>query len=141
MTNKQARTRYFKVFIPAMLGYLVSIFGVDVLIDMTVAGKKADISILTYGLALIPAIFVFTWVWSHARFILQIDEFARMLQIKSILYGLIALMGLTTAWGFLEMYAQVPAVPIFYVLPGFYLCYGVAAIFVSKKNMASCEML
>ena len=136
MTNKQAKARYFKIFIPAMIGYLFSVFGVSALID-----KSADVSLLTYGLALTPAIFVFIWVWSHARFIMEIDEFGRMLQIKSILYGLIALMGFTTAWGFLEIYAQAMQIPIFYVLPGFYLCYGVAAIFVSRKNMAGCEML
>lgn len=136
MTNKMARKRYFRIFVPAMIGYVASCFGVAELID-----KSADVTALTYGLALIPAIFVFIWVWSHARYILEIDEFVRMLQIKSILYGLIGLMALTTAWGFLEIYAQVPAVPIFYVLPGFYLCYGIVSIFISKRNSAGCEML
>ncbi len=136
MTNKDARKRYFKIFIPAMLGYVVSIFGVSKLID-----KSADVTVFTYGLALVPAIFVFLWVWSHARFILEVDEFVRMLQIKSILYGLVALMAITTAWGFLEIYAQVPAIPIFYVLPGFYGCYGIAAMIIGTRNDAGCQML
>lgn len=136
MTNKKARIRYFKIFFPAMIGYVISCFGVAKLID-----KSADPTPLTYGLAFIPTMFVFLWVWSHARFILEMDEFARMIQIKSILYGLIGLMALTTAWGFLEIYAQAPAVPIFYVLPGFYFCYGIAAIFISRKYKAGCEML
>lgn len=136
MTIKKARSRYFKVFIPAMIGYLVSVFNVSALID-----KTADVSLGTYILALAPAIFVFIWVWSHARYILEIDEFVRMLQIKSMLAGLVALMAITTAWGFLEIYAKVPQIPIFYVLPGFYLCYGIAAIVIGRKNNAGCEML
>lgn len=136
MTNKIARRRYFKIFFPAMIGYVISCFGVAALID-----KAAEPTLITYALAFIPTAFVFLWVWSHARFILEIDEFARMIQIRSILYGLIGLMGITTAWGFLEIYAQVPAIPIFYVLPGFYFCYGIAAIFVSRQYKAGCEVI
>lgn len=136
MTNKQATKRYFQVFIPSMLGYVVSIFGISKIID-----KSADPTLMTFTLSLIPAIFVFLWVWSHARFIIEMDEFVRMLQIKSVLYGLIALMVLTTAWGLLELYAQVPSIPIFYALPGFYLCYGVAAMIISIRNNAGCQML
>ncbi len=136
MTNKQAKSRYMRVFVPAMIGYVVSIFSTSLLIN-----KSADVAPLTYGLALIPAIFVFIWVWAHARYILEIDEFVRMLQIKSVLYGLIVLMGFTTAWGLLEFYTPVPAIPIFYVLPGFYLCYGIAAVIIGRRNNAGCQML
>lgn len=136
MSNKLARKRYFKIFIPAMLGYIISVFLISVLID-----KTAPATGLTYVLALIPALFVFIWIWSHARFILEIDEFVRMLQIKSVLYGLIGLMAACTAWGFLEFYTPVPAIPIFFVLPGFYLFYGLAAVVISKQNDAGCELL
>lgn len=136
MTNQRARKRHFSVFIPSMAGYVCSVFGISKIID-----KTADPTVMTFVLALIPAAFVFVWVWSHARYILEIDEFVRLLQIKSILYGLIAMMAMTTAWGFFEIYAGVPAVPIFYVLPGFYLCYGIASIIIGKRNNAGCQML
>ena len=135
MTNKEARRRYFKVFFPAMTGYIISIFGISTFID-----KTAEATPLTYVLALIPAIFVFLWVWSHARFVLEMDEFARMLQIRSVLCGLIGLMVLTTAWGLLEFYTPVPAIPIFLVLPGFYFCYGIASFFVAKTYNVTCKM-
>lgn len=136
MTTQQARRRYMKIFIPSMIGYIAGVFANKFLIDETVAPGLG-----TYVLALIPALFVFAWVWGHARYILEVDEFVRMLQIKSVLYGLIVLMALTTAWGCLEFFAQAPAIPIFYVLPGFYLCYGIAALIIGKRNDAMCEML
>lgn len=136
MANKKARNRYFKVLVPAMIGYLASIFIIDGIID-----NSANLSYLTYILALIPAVFVFIWVWSHARYVLELDEFVRFLQVKSLLAGWVMLMVITTAWGFLEIFAQAPAIPIFYVLPGFYLCYGVAAFIIGRRNNAGCEML
>lgn len=136
MANKTARKRYFTVFVPAMIGYLASVFIIDSIVD-----NMDAVTSLTYVLALVPAIFVFIWVWAHARYILEVDEFVRFLQVKSMLAGWVALMVITTAWGFLEMFANVPSVPIFYVLPGFYLCYGVAAVIIGRKNDAGCEML
>ena len=136
MANKLARKRYFQIFIPAMIGYIISIFVIDYITD-----NVETAPIVTYTLALVPAVFVFIWVWSHARYVLEVDEFVRFLQVKSMLAGWVMLMVLTTAWGFLEMFANAPAAPIFYVLPGFYLCYGISSIIIGRQHNAGCEML
>lgn len=136
MVNKLARKRYFKIFIPAMIGYIISVFAIDYITDTFEMATT-----LKYSLALVPALFVFVWVWSHARYVLEVDEFVRFLQVKSLLAGWVMLMVLTTAWGFLEIFAEAPTVPIFYVLPGFYLCYGIASIIIGRKHNAGCEML
>jgi len=50
-------------------------------------------------------------------------------------------MAASTAWGFLEFFTPVPKLPIFYVMPGFYLFYGLAAVIIGKRDNVGCAML
>jgi len=136
MTNKEALKRYFMVFVPSMAGYLISVFGVAAIID-----EGDPVTVLTYILALIPAGFVFIFMWASVRYVSELDEFLKMLQIKAVLWGLTALMAVSTAWGFLEMFTNVPKLPIFYAMPGFFLFYGLASVIINKRDNAGCATL
>lgn len=133
MTNKNAMKRYLQVFIPSMIGYLVSLFSISAFID-----KSAPATAYNYVLPLIPAACVFLWMWSSARHILEVDEFVRHLHIKAVLCGLVILMVFTTAWGLLEFYTPIPDIPIFYAMPLFFGFYGVASAVIGKRNNAGC---
>jgi len=136
MSPKLARTRYMKLFIPSMILYLVGIF---------IASTEQIINIMPngaiYGLVIIPAIGVFGWIYAQMRFVKECDEYIRKMQIEAILYGVCALMCVATVWGLLEFYTNVPKLPIFFALPGFYLFYGLAGAYLGWKNKAMCAML
>lgn len=134
MTNKEAHKRYFKAFIPSMAGYVLSIMAASIIL-----GGNEAATPLAFILAVVPAIFVFIFMWAQARYVMEIDEFMRMLQVKAILWGMVITMGVTTAWGLLEFYTPVIKVPIFFVLPTFYAVYGIASGILTKSYNAGCK--
>ena len=133
MTNKAARARYFKIFIPAMLGYVASMFFAASILD-----KEAPPTLLSIILALIPALCILGWMWAQARFIAEVDEFHRKVQIDALLVGLTMTLAICTAWGLMEMFSDVPALPIFNVIVVFAFCYGPASIVISRRRGADC---
>lgn len=121
MRQKQAHRRYMKLFIPAMLAYIIGIFTVVYLREHTDVARTALIA-----LSLIPALSMIIWMWGHMRYITEIDEYLRAQQVKSIMLGLAAIMSFATFWGLIELLVDLPPVPIFYVVPGFYLIQGLS---------------
>ncbi len=128
MTQKQAHLRYMKLFVPAMAMYVLSMLGISL------AKKNASIpEPLLYGVALIPAVFVLVWIWGHMRYITELDEYLRGLQVRAIMFAMAAVMAFSTVWGMLEELADAPAMPIFFIVPGFYFTYGLAYVIVAKR--------
>lgn len=128
MNQKHAHRRYMKIFIPAMILYVMSMIGISL------AKKNGSMpEPLLYGVAIIPAVFVLVWIWGHMRYITEIDEYLRGLQVRAVMLGMAGVMAFTTVWGLLEELAAAPVVPIFYIVPGFYLLYGLAYMVISKR--------
>lgn len=129
MTQKHAHRRYMKLFVPAMAMYVMSMLGISL------AKENASMpEPLLYGVAIIPAIFVLIWIWGHMRYISELDEYLRGLQVRAVLFGMAGVMAFTTVWGMLEELAEAPAIPIFYIVPGFYFVYGLAYIIIAKRS-------
>ena len=128
MTQKQAHRRYMKLFVPAMAMYVLSIIGV-------VLARKHDAlpEPLLYAASIIPAIFVVIWILGHMRYIYELDEYLQKLQVKAVLIGLAGIMIFSTIWGLLEELASAPAVPIFFIVPGFYFVYGFVYVIIAKR--------
>lgn len=61
------------------------------------------------------------------------DEFERMIHIESMLWGLGAVLGVSTVWGFLSNAGVVPAPPLFLVFPLFCLAWGVSQPFIRRR--------
>ena len=128
MNQKQAHRRYMKLFVPAMAAYVVSIFGVSF------AKKNATMpEPILYGLAVVPALFILIWIWGHMRYITDLDEYLRALQVRAVMIGMAGVMAFTTVWGLLEELADAPAIPIFFIVPVFYFLYGLAYIVIAKR--------
>ena len=128
MTQKRAHRRYMKLFIPAMAMYVLSIIGV------VMARKHGTLpDPLLYAASIVPAIFVVIWILGHMRYINELDEYLQKLQIKAVLFGLAAIMIFATIWGLLEELSGVQAFPIFFIVPGFYLVYGLAYAVIAKR--------
>lgn len=136
MAPKKALRRYFQVFAPSMAGYVASIFLASGLID-----DEDPITVGKYILALVPAVFVFAFIWGQARYVREMDEFQRKVQVEALMCGLMITMAIATAWGLLEFYTEVPRLPVFYILPIFYGVFGLSNGIIARRNKAGCSDL
>ncbi|MGI9464624.1 MAG: hypothetical protein ACR2OM_11820 [Aestuariivirgaceae bacterium] len=129
MTPEQATRRYFKIFIPSMIGYLAGSLGITWIADHVNLPP-----IVLHGLAAIPIAAMLSVFWAHWRFINEIDEFLRTIQIKAVLFGTACVMVVAMGWGTLEMFADAPKLQVFWLMPIFWVCYSAAAVFVTKRE-------
>jgi len=61
------------------------------------------------------------------------DEFERMIHVESMLWGLGAVLGVSTVWGFLSNAGVVPAPPLFLMFPLFCLAWGFSQPFIRRR--------
>lgn len=87
-----------------------------------------------YALALIPIVAIFFVFWAQWRFAIEIDEFLRLIQIKATLCGIACVMVIASGWGQLERLADVPTLPMFWLLPIFWTVHGLAILFISIRE-------
>lgn len=136
MSPKIAYRRYFAVFVPAMLTYIVSVFGAVYLIKNEILTWP-----LHYGVALIPGLAALTFMWAHFRYIRETDEFHRKIQTEAMMMGTAGLLTVAMTWGMISMFTDFVELPFFYAIPIFYLCYGAASVYLTRKYKASCLIL
>jgi len=129
MTTEQATYRYFKVFTPAITFYIAGTLAITWLSDSTVIATGA-----LYALALIPIIAIYVAFWAHWRFATEIDEFLRLIQVKGTLVGIACVMIVASGWGILEALADAPRLPVFWLLPIFWVAQSLATLIISKRE-------
>jgi hypothetical protein len=61
------------------------------------------------------------------------DEFERAVQVESMLWGLGAVLAVTTVWGFLSNAQVVPAPPLFLVFPLYCVSWGISQPFIRRR--------
>jgi hypothetical protein len=61
------------------------------------------------------------------------DEFERAVHVEAMLWGLGAVLGVSTVWGFLSNAGVVPAPPLFLVFPLFCLAWGFSQPFIRRR--------
>ncbi len=129
MSQKAAHKRYMRLFVPAMAFYVISIMSISL-------AKRHDLfpEPVFYGLALIPGMAILVWIWGHMRYVTELDEYLRGVQVRAILIGMAAVMAFATVWGLMEELTDIVRIPIFYVVPGFYFAYGIAHTILIKRD-------
>ena len=132
MNTKRATARYFALFIPAMLIFLGASVGLGWLEKGDAVSKGVMI-----GLALIPIVALLSMFWLQWRYLSDIDEYLRQIQIKGLLFAAAIVMALATGWGYLENFGYVPAFPVFWLNPIFWLAYAVGVGFLSWQAEAT----
>lgn len=111
MTNPAQRA-YLRRFVPTMSLYVAAMIGVRTL--MTSAHPPTGA--LAYALAALPALPIMGVFWIMGRYLVEEqDEYVRMLRVRQILIATGLTLSLTTLWGFLEILADAPHIPLFYV--------------------------
>ena len=124
MTPKHAKRRYMKVFIPSMALYLITTFFATWVTKFTESHLAVNI-----GLALIPAFCIIWLIWGHGRWIFETDEYERYRQIRGVLIGVGVTLAFSSVWGFLEMLADAPKFPVFYIFVVFCVAYSAGTCF------------
>lgn len=129
MTSEQATYRFYRVFIPAMFTHLAGTMGIALFPDSDDLSTR-----ILYAMTLIPIVAIFIAFWAQWRFALELDEFLRLIQIKGTLFGIACVMIIASGWGQLEKLADVPRLPVFWLLPMFWAAQGLATAFISKRE-------
>lgn len=137
LTPKQALRRYLTLFMPSMTAYIIAVFmAVKLLKNKSVTG------LLIYPIALLPGLAALVFLYGYFRFIREMDEFQRKVQIDATLIGVAAILTFTLTWGIMEMFLpDLPRVPVFWVFPLYFLIQGLAGWRLSKKYGTGCMII
>jgi len=131
MSQKQARRRYISIFIPSMAIYFSGTLGISL------AAKYQSLpSIALYGLAIIPILALIAWMWAQWRYINELDEFLRMIEIKAVLVGVAGVMAIAAGWGIAEMLTDAPNLPVIWIVVIFSVLYGLAQMVITRREGA-----
>lgn len=123
MTVSPAVRRYHLRFWPLMGTYVAALATVRVVLR-----RAAPEEPWIYLIALAPALPLIGVVLVIGRYLVEEqDEFRRNLLIQAMLWGLGFLLSTTTVWGFLEVLAGAPHLPLYLCFPLFCLGMAVAA--------------
>jgi hypothetical protein len=109
----QAYRRYLRRFIPATGLYVLAIGLATWLIP-----DDAHASALTIAIALLPGLGVLAMMWAIARLLIELDdEYLKVLEVRKALIATAFALAVASVWGILELYTDVPHLPVFFMFP------------------------
>ncbi|KAF1071926.1 MAG: hypothetical protein GAK45_00376 [Pseudomonas citronellolis] len=125
---------------PALRRYTLSCAVLMMLYAVLVAliSWGLDLARLPYALRLIaaasPTVPLLAMLWVFDRYLRQEpDEFLRFMLSRAAMLAGGAVVGLFSAWGFLEQYAGWPRFPIILAFPLFWAAYALAAVVLRRQ--------
>ena len=108
-----AYRRYLRRFWPATGAYVLAIALATWLIP-----DGAHANALTVGIALLPGLGVIAMIWAMARLLIELDdEYLKMLEVRKALAATGIVLAVASVWGILELYTDVPHLPVFLIFP------------------------
>jgi len=108
-----AYRRYLRRFWPASGLYVLAIALATWLIP-----DDAHASALTIGIALLPGLAIVGMIWAMGRLLVELDdEYLRMLEVRKALVATGLVLAVASVWGLLELFTDVPKLPVFLIFP------------------------
>lgn len=129
MTNEQAKRRYLGVVIPGTIAFVAASLALRVADDAAMLPLPA-----LYAVSVVPVGIMLGMFWAHWRYMKEIDEFLRSIQVKGAFAGLIVVMTIATGWGWLEFYAEAPRLSIFWLNPLYWIAYSIAVVIFTPRD-------
>jgi hypothetical protein len=127
--NNPARRRYIYRVLAAMALYFVFL-----VTDVVIFRHRHPAGVLAYALAILPALPILAVLAAFGLYLAELkDEFRRMVLVQSMLWSIGATLAVTTVWGFLESFAQVPHLELIWVYPVFCFFFTIFAQLVKLK--------
>lgn len=111
--SNAAYRRYLRRFLPASGLYVLAIALATWLIP-----DDAPADALTVGIALLPGFGMLLMIWAMGRLLVELDdEYLKMLEIRKALAATGVALAVASVWGILELYTDVPRLPVFFMFP------------------------
>jgi hypothetical protein len=124
-----AARRYLARFFPAILAYVVVLFG-----SLWIIRSLHPEGPLLWLVAVAPAVPIIAAIAAMGLYMVEeTDEFLRAILAQSMLWGIGVTMALCTIWGFLENAGLLPHPPLYLIFPLFCGSFGLAQPFVSRR--------
>lgn len=118
---KPAMRQFLRIHLALSVAYVAFVALVSWLLP-----DNAEPSVFVIALAALPGLMVLGWIWNMGRFYLTMeDEFLRMLEVRKAMWATALTLAICGGWGLIELFAAVPRLPVFFVLPIW--CVGLAA--------------
>lgn len=104
---------YLRRFVPIMLVYVAAIMVASFTIP-----DDAEATGWTVMIAVLPGLAIVGVLWAMGRLLMELsDEYLRMIEVKKALIATGFALAVSSVWGLLEFYTDVPKLPIFFVFP------------------------
>ena len=129
-TFKQAKRRYHLVYWPMIAVYCVACIGGALLLKVTHAPPEWMAPVIAV-LTVAPMFAVLWLIWRYVR---ETDEYTRLQQLQALSIGGLVCAGATGLVGFLQLFDVIENFPVFLFLPLFFLSYGLAKVFMGRKD-------
>ena len=127
-TTRKDRLRALRPFFSAFLLFECSVFGIQKF-------HPVKSSPLAYVFAIGMSLFLIAMIGILIRLSnRQCDEFQRKLTIEAALWSIGGTLALTTLWGCLEVFTDVPHVPILATFPIFVTVMAIAKVTLFRSN-------
>jgi len=108
-----AYSRYLRRMIPITVAYLAAVAAASWLLP-----DHATANARTIAVALVPGIAVLAWIWAMGRLLMELDdEYLRLLEVRKFLIATGVTLAGTSIWGIVELFTDVPRLPVFFVFP------------------------
>jgi hypothetical protein len=125
MTPQLAKRRYVRSFWASISVYVGLVFAVPLLLrQYEIAGP------LLWLLAVLPALPLFFVIYVMGRYLIETDEYERMIQTRRMLAASGAMLAVCTVYGFAETFARAPRLELFLVFPMFCFFWGLSCFFI-----------
>ncbi|MEP0392903.1 MAG: hypothetical protein ABJ205_08480 [Erythrobacter sp.] len=113
MTKNPLMRRFIWTHLILSLGYVASVALASWFIP-----DDAEPSLTVIIFAAFPGVMVVGWIWNMGRLYLTMeDEFLRMLEVRKAMWATAIALGICGGWGLIELFASVPRLPVFFVVP------------------------
>jgi hypothetical protein len=124
MTMNPAQRRYISRMAVISVAYVAAIF-----LASSVIPKGAAATPSTIAIALLPGLAVLGFIWALGCYFAELkDEYLRLLEIRKALVATALTLSVASSWGILEIYTDVPRLPVFWAFPIWCAGLGVGAL-------------
>jgi hypothetical protein len=131
IVSRPAWRRYMVRFTAAMATYIAILLAVDYAARNGMMPPKPWL----YLAAVAPAVPVAAVVVIVLRYLLEEDdEYQRMLSIRAYITATGLLLTVTTSWGFLQDFANLPQISLHHIFVLFCVCQGVTTVWIRARS-------
>lgn len=118
--RQSAKSRYIRVHIALSIAYIALVALASYFVPDDAAPTPGVII-----WALLPGLVVIGWIWNMGRYLTEMeDEYLRMLEVRKALVATALTLSVSGGWGLIELFAEVPKLPVFFIFPIW--CLGLA---------------